>query len=72
MSLAHLGFGPALAAEFEPHAENGLAPGRVAVEHRGALVLLTAEGEVRAAIPGRLRHRAASPLDLPAVGDWVA
>jgi ribosome biogenesis GTPase / thiamine phosphate phosphatase len=72
LSLAHLGFGPALAAEFEPHEETGLAPGRVAVEHRGALVLLTGEGEVRAAIPGRLRHRAASPLDLPAVGDWVA
>jgi ribosome biogenesis GTPase / thiamine phosphate phosphatase len=72
LSLAHLGFGPALAAEFEPHAETGLAPGRVAVEHRGALVLLTGEGEVWAGIPGRLRHRAASPLDLPAVGDWVA
>jgi len=72
LSLAHLGFGPALAAEFEPYEETGLAPGRVAVEHRGALVLLTGEGEVWAGIPGRLRHRAASPLDLPAVGDWVA
>jgi ribosome biogenesis GTPase len=72
LSLAHLGFDPALAAEFEPHEETGLAPGRVAVEHRGALVLLTGEGEVWAGIPGRLRHRAASPLDLPAVGDWVA
>jgi ribosome biogenesis GTPase / thiamine phosphate phosphatase len=72
VSLAHLGFGPALAAAFEPHEETGLAPGRVAVEHRGALVLLSDEGEVWAGIPGRLRHRAASPLDLPAVGDWVA
>jgi ribosome biogenesis GTPase / thiamine phosphate phosphatase len=72
LSLAHLGFGPALAAEFEPYEETGLAPGRVAVEHRGVLVLLNGEGEVRAGIPGRLRHRAASPLDLPAVGDWVA
>jgi len=72
VSLAHLGFGPALAAEFEPYEETGLAPGRVAVEHRGALVLLTGEGEVWAGVPGRLRHRAASPIDLPAVGDWVA
>jgi ribosome biogenesis GTPase len=72
VSLAYLGFGPALAAEFEPYEETGLAPGRVAVEHRGALVLLTGEGEIRATVPGRLRHRAASPLDLPAVGDWVA
>jgi len=72
VSLAHLGFGPALAAEFEPYEETGLAPGRVTVEHRGALVPLTAEGEVWAGVPGRLRHRAASPIDLPAVGDWVA
>jgi ribosome biogenesis GTPase len=72
VSLAHLGFGPALAAEFEPYHETGLEPGRVAVEHRGALVLLTGEGEIWAGIPGRLRHRAASPIDLPAVGDWVA
>jgi ribosome biogenesis GTPase len=72
VSLAHLGFGPALAAEFEPFQETGLAPGRVAVEHRGALVLLTGEGEIWAGIPGRMRHRAASPIDLPAVGDWVA
>ena len=53
MSLAHLGFGPALAAEFEPYEETGLAPGRVAVEHRGALVLLTGEGEVWAGVPAQ-------------------
>lgn len=72
MSLAHLGFGPDHAAAFEPYAGDGLMPGRVAVEHRGALVLYGPEGETWADVPGRLRHRAESSADLPAVGDWVA
>jgi ribosome biogenesis GTPase / thiamine phosphate phosphatase len=72
VSLAHLGFGPDLAAAFEPHAAGGLMPGRVAVEHRGALILYGPDGETWADVPGRLRHRAESSADLPAVGDWVA
>ena len=72
MSLAHLGWSPALAAAFEPYAESGLQPGRVAVEHRGALVLRTESEEIWADVPGRMRHRAALAADLPAVGDWVA
>jgi ribosome biogenesis GTPase len=42
------------------------------VQHRGAYDVLTAEGEERARISGRMRHEAASPADLPVVGDWVA
>jgi ribosome biogenesis GTPase / thiamine phosphate phosphatase len=72
VSLAQLGYGPDLAAAFQPHADAGLAPGRVAVEHRGALVLHGPDGEVWADVPGRLRHAAESSADLPAVGDWVA
>jgi ribosome biogenesis GTPase / thiamine phosphate phosphatase len=72
VSLEHLGWSPALADAFQPSADSGHEPGRVAVEHRGALVLHTSSGEVWADVPGRLRHRAASVADLPAVGDWVA
>ena len=72
MSLADLGFGPDHAAAFQPYADDGLAPGRVAVEHRGALILYGDDGETWADVPGRLRHRAESTADLPAVGDWVA
>jgi len=72
VNLEHLGWNPAFAEAFQPFADSGLLPGRVAVEHRGALVLLTADGEVWADVPGRLRHRAASEAELPAVGDWVA
>jgi ribosome biogenesis GTPase len=72
VSLASLGFGPDLAAAFASHAGDGLEPGRVAVEHRGALVLYSESGETVADVPGRLRHRATSSAELPAVGDWVA
>ena len=72
MNIASLGWGPTLADEFQPHADTGLRPGRVTIQHRGAYVLLAEEGEVWAEIRGRLRHAADSTSDLPAVGDWVA
>jgi len=34
-------------------------------------VVATEDGEVTAEVTGRLRHQAAGPADLPAVGDWV-
>ncbi|MGH2754456.1 MAG: ribosome small subunit-dependent GTPase A [Actinomycetota bacterium] len=46
--------------------------GRVAVEHRGAYILYTADGEMNAEITGKMRHAAAGRGDLPAVGDWIA
>jgi ribosome biogenesis GTPase len=70
--LATLGWDDEWEAAFEPHAREGLVPGRVAVPHRGAYDVLTADGEVRARLPGRTRHRADSTAELPAVGDWVA
>lgn len=48
-----------------------LVIGRVSVGHREHYHLLTEHGTVRARLSGRLRHEAASALDLPAVGDWV-
>lgn len=70
--LIALGWDDALAEQFEPHARAGLVPGRVAVQHRGAYDVLTAEGELRCDVAGRLYDEAASPAELPAVGDWVA
>jgi ribosome biogenesis GTPase / thiamine phosphate phosphatase len=66
-TLARLGWTPERELEFEPHGEAGLVPGRVAVEHRSAYVVYTANGELRAELAGRLRH----DDDWPAVGDWV-
>ena len=69
--LATLGWDSGWASTFAPHAARGLAPGRVAVRHRGAYDVLTETGEARARAAGRLRHEAA-PAELPVVGDWVA
>ena len=44
---------------------------RVAAVHRGGLELITDAGPRAGFLTGRLRHAAAGPLDLPAVGDWV-
>jgi ribosome biogenesis GTPase / thiamine phosphate phosphatase len=70
--LTALGWDDAFAEEFEPFARAGSIPGRVAVQHRGAYDVLTEHGELRCDVPGRLYDEAASPADLPAVGDWVA
>jgi ribosome biogenesis GTPase / thiamine phosphate phosphatase len=69
--LAALGWDDGWSAAFEQHQEAGLVPGRVAVPHRGAYDVLTAEGEARARLPGRAR-RELEAADLPVVGDWVA
>src|SRR5829696_668736 len=66
--LHRLGWDDGWEASFEPHRAAGLAPARVAVQHRGAYDLLTEEGELRAPAAPRL----ARADELPVVGDWVA
>lgn len=70
--LRELGWNERLEQQFESHAAAGLIPGRVAVQHRGSYDVLTAEGERRCDLAGRLAHAAGSAAELPAVGDWVA
>ena len=70
--LTTLGWDETLAEQFETHAADGLIPGRVAVQHRGAYDVLTELGELRCDVAGRLYEESRSPADLPAVGDWVA
>jgi ribosome biogenesis GTPase len=70
--LEHLGWDPAIEEQFAPYAAEGLAPARVAVEQRGALLVYLESGERWAELSGRLRHAAVERGDLPAVGDWVA
>jgi ribosome biogenesis GTPase len=71
-ALPTLGWTPERAAEFAALDREDLVPARVAAAHRGRLDLLAADGPIAASLAGRLRHEAASPVDLPAVGDWVA
>jgi ribosome biogenesis GTPase len=70
--LTALGWSPSREREFELYAADTLSPARVAAQHRGAHVVYAAWGERPAEVTGRLRHAAVSPVDLPAVGDWVA
>lgn len=66
--LAQLGWNDELANHFTAH--DGLEPGRVAVQHRGAWEVATERDDLLVEITGRLRH-AAGPGELPVVGDWV-
>jgi ribosome biogenesis GTPase len=70
--LPALGWTPSREEEFEQHAAAGLAPARVVAQQRGLYAVRGESGEQSAEISGRLRHEAAGPADLPAVGDWVA
>ena len=70
--LQELGWDSEFESQFEALARPDLAVGRVAIEHRGAYVVFTDDGEVDAQVAGKLRHDAASSADFPAVGDWVA
>ena len=72
LGLARLGWAADLEQEFERYRADGLVPGRVAVQHRGAYDVYTEDGDARAVLPGRLRHAAGDRIELPAVGDWVA
>jgi ribosome biogenesis GTPase / thiamine phosphate phosphatase len=68
-SLLHrLGWDDGWEAAFAEHRDAGLAPARVAVQHRGAYDVLAASGELRAPAAPRLVRND----ELPGVGDWVA
>ena len=71
-ALHDLGWTDSHTTDFEPHAAAGRIPARVAAQHRGAYVVFSELGELRAEPAGRLTHEAAGAGELPAVGDWVA
>ena len=68
MDLESLGWDASFADSFRPHHEDGLAPARVAVEHRTEYILYSTHGELKAELSGRVRFDG----EHPAVGDWVA
>jgi ribosome biogenesis GTPase / thiamine phosphate phosphatase len=70
-ALNELGWDAGWAATLEQLEHDNLIPGRVAAQHRGAYVVWTADGELRAQAAGRLfyEHEVGAPV--PAVGDWV-
>ena len=69
--MLNLGWTSERAAQLAALDRPGLVGARVAAAHRDRLDLLGPDGPLAARVAGRLRHAAASPADLPAVGDWV-
>jgi ribosome biogenesis GTPase len=70
-ALNELGWDADWAATLEQLEHDNLIPARIAAQHRGAYVVWTADGELRARAAGRLfyEHEVGAPV--PAVGDWV-
>jgi ribosome biogenesis GTPase / thiamine phosphate phosphatase len=69
--LARLGYSPYFAGHFSVHEGPHRAVARVMTEHRGFYEILGESVSGLAVVTGKLRHEAESPLDFPAVGDWV-
>jgi ribosome biogenesis GTPase len=70
-ALEELGWDADWLSSFEQLQDDHLIAARVAAQHRGAYVVWSADGELRARAAGRLfyAHEVGEPS--PAVGDWV-
>jgi ribosome biogenesis GTPase len=70
-ALEELGWDADWASSFEQLEDNNVVPARIAAQHRGAYLVWSADGELRARAAGRLfyAHEVGAPI--PAVGDWV-
>ena len=72
MRLNALGWDELFAEHYAPWATRpGFVPARVAIEFNHNYRVYTGEGELEVMAAGRLKHRAASRAEMPAVGDWV-
>jgi ribosome biogenesis GTPase / thiamine phosphate phosphatase len=70
-ALNELGWDDGWSSALEQLQEDNLIAARVAAQHRGAYVVWTADGELRARAAGRLYYEHEVGAPVPAVGDWV-
>ena len=70
-TLEALGWSAHFEAAFAAYGGDGLIPGRVAVQHRGAYLVWTEAGELAGELSGRLRLEAENGGAVPVSGDWV-
>lgn len=72
MRLAELGWDERTAQSYAPWSgKHDFMPGRVLIEFNYIYRVCTEAGEFDAVLAGRVKHRASSRGELPAVGDWV-
>ena len=57
--------------ENDAHGYERLIPARVTQQHTNLYKIITEQGEISAAVSGKLMYTAQDSLDFPAVGDWV-
>ena len=66
-----LGFGKWFQDNVDPVDLDGFDIARVIAVHKDSYILNNGENDVSAEPIGKLLFSAASPIDLPTVGDWV-
>jgi ribosome biogenesis GTPase / thiamine phosphate phosphatase len=71
VKLEALGWNDLFATAYAAFTPPGLTPGRVVAEDRRMCDVMSAEGEYRAEVTGKLLYMAELPTELPKIGDWV-
>ena len=69
--IKKLGFSEWFQDKVDPEKMNGLELARVVAVHKDSSVITNGEYDVLAEVVGKLIYNTDSPLDYPAVGDWV-
>jgi ribosome biogenesis GTPase len=72
MTLAELGWNDYFAAAFGSYAAEGWVPARVTLQLKGYYEVTGEAGAKLGECSGRLQHAAASAVEFPVIGDWVA
>ena len=71
MKLKELGWNPLLNQYFQQFRKQGLLPARIANEQKLLYLTYCEQGELRAEVSGKFRHRTLSRSSFPKVGDWA-
>ncbi|MCI5157803.1 MAG: GTPase RsgA, partial [Candidatus Electrothrix sp. AUS1_2] len=69
--LSALGFDPALLGNRPPDSLEHFSIAKIAAVHKDSYTVTDGENNLAAELIGKLLFNASSPLDYPAVGDWV-
>lgn len=71
MDLKHYGWNSFFEERLSEISEDGLVPGRVAIENKTNYLLYSEYGELIGEISGKMYFNCENKEDFPAVGDWV-
>ncbi|MDU9049602.1 MAG: ribosome small subunit-dependent GTPase A [Candidatus Electrothrix sp. Rat3] len=69
--LAALGFDPSLLETIAPESLEHFAIVKIAAVHKDSYIVTDGENNLTAELIGKILFNASSPLDYPAVGDWI-